>query len=755
MITAINTQSLVGVPIYMGVILTLMLVSLASPGCAAMQQPISVNHDDWYSQFHAPREVDWPKQAIVSVQLLGGNSTEHDAPLTFGQVFKQGAIPNGKSITAKLNDTTVPIQVDPKSTWPDGSLRNAVITVNIPQLDAHTSKFLALYLTSDKFKQDYQGHSTPTVTQLLDSGFDATAVLTIKGQAYQVDARQLLLHIKKTHDCRSWARECNIWLSGPLVSEWIIGVPPIDSMGNPNRHLKVFFYIRAYSGTGGAAIGNVRVDTVVENDWTYVPAPQNIEYNAILTVGAHHFQLNNLTNYAQTRWHKVMWWHDRPRVFTRIDWQYLQATKAISNYANVYPTDAFLNKVRQSVAPMERGDQSVHMGETGDQVAIGPLPQWTSVYVISGDPRAFAWMRANDDALGAYQMHFSDKKTGRPLSIVDHPFITLIASSDARRLADSKPQSGWENDMLPSCALGASCKSPFTYDIAHFPSGGYVTYMVTGDYYYLEELQFIASYVELWTNPGYRDYSKGLLSKALPQVRSQAWALRAIADAAFITPDSDPLKSYYSLLINNIITNYNQLYTGGSVDDPLHVIAKFGNTDGKQGVAIAPWQDSFFTWAVGHVAELGFPGAAKLLKWKAEFQINLMTDWIEHPRTGYCWTQASTYELQVKDSANSPMYESLSKVWSINFPNLIGLTCDSAKMVSKLNTGTIKYRIGEMSGYPWSPTGFTANYQIGLAMAAQTDIPHAHLAWEIFEKRTLKPDYRDNPKYDIVPRWVH
>ena len=55
-----------------------------------------------------------------------------DVPVTFGQVFKSGDVPSGASLTATLGGQPVMLQVDPKATNPDGSLRHAVLTLNVP-----------------------------------------------------------------------------------------------------------------------------------------------------------------------------------------------------------------------------------------------------------------------------------------------------------------------------------------------------------------------------------------------------------------------------------------------------------------------------------------------------------------------------------------------------------------------------------------------------------------------------------------------
>jgi len=371
--------------------------------------------------------------------------------------------------------------------------------------------------------------------------------------------------------------------------------------------------------------------------------------------------------------------------------------------------------------------------------------------VISTDPRAFGWMLANDDAVGSYPFHYRDKATGRPLEITNHPYVTIADSSYAKQAAASG-NSKYAKDLLPAC--GGDCSDPYTFDIAHHPSIGYVPYMVTGDFYYLEELQFAASYVELWPNPAYRQYSKGVLHHAQPQVRGQAWALRTLSDAAFITPDSDPMKCYFTQLMTNILSDYNTNYTDGGLTDPLHIA--FGyfpyTINGQARDGIAPWQDDFFTWAVGHAAEQGFPGAAKLLKWKAAFQVGMMEGWKSDATHGYCWLEASAYKVQVRDSQSAPLYSNLTKVYQTTFPNLYGLTCNTQAMVNAMSSSSHTYQLGEMRGYAWSPTGYPSNLQIGLAMAAESGIPGAADAWQLFSNRSVKPDYGNYPNFAVIPR---
>ncbi|HET7315394.1 hypothetical protein [Salinisphaera sp.] len=679
-------------------------------------------------------------QAIVAlkVERVSGQRTD-GRMVTFGQVFKQGDVPDGRSVTAEVGGRAIPTQVDPKATWDDGSLRHAVITIRLPDAPGASGTTVQLVKTqaSDRSK------SALTIGDLLATDFAGRVSIRGQGGRRQTNARRLLREVAQSGGCARWSRECKHWLSGPLVSEWIVGGPVAGGHGSGTPNLAVYFNIRAYAGPNGG-IERARVDTVVENDWAYVADPRNLHYTADIKVGGQHYRVPGLTHYRQARWHHVLWWHGDPGLYARIDTDYLQATKAISEYADIAPDTGFLNSRPQQFPPMSNGNQTAYMGDAGAQAAIGPLPRWSSTFAVSGNYHAFRWMLANDSAVGSYSFHYRDRETGRPLTITRHPYVTIADYNHASRAGGR-----FARDLLPDCH--GDCSSPYTYNIAHQPSIGYLAYLVTGDFYYLEEMQFAAAYDELWANPSYREHARGILRGAQGQVRAQAWALRDISDAAFATPDRDPMKPYFQGLIKNILSDYNDYYVGTGVN-PLHTLV--GNqairypSHGREKVAIAPWQADFFTWAVGHAAEQGMPGAESFLSWLAPFQIQRMTGWIGKPDSGFCWLEASTYTLQLRDSRNSPIYSDMSEVYQANFPRLVGLDCNSPSMVRRIGSD----KLGEMVGFPSSPAGFPANFQIGLAMAVESGADQAGKAWQLFENRQSQPDYSNYPNFAVVPR---
>lgn len=690
----------------------------------------------------SPSPMDHQSQAAITVVNLA-DGTLRQVPVTFGEPFRSGDIPQGNTVVAYLDGKALSTQADIKARNPDGSVRHAILTVVLPVLAGRASAPLNLRPVADTGGK----RRSLSLEDLLRSGFDAAADITISGQHWHLDARALLQHTALTRSCVPYGRECSQWLSGPLVSEWVVGGPVLSQQGMPHSHIAVYFAVRAY---GPAPVTRVRVDVIVENDWAYARDPQNLTYDAKIEVaGQSPYTINHLEHYRQARWHKAFWWGKPDPLYARQDSRYLQATLAVPRYEPVKLSEKIFReatqRIRKNCGPMQRCDQTKDMSNVGAQPAIGPLPRWTSAYVVDPAHQTYAWMLANSDALGSYGVHYRDQLSGQPLSVEGHPCATLVEPAEVSHC----PVSPHANDNFPRCK--AQCKSPLSANEAHHPSPAYVAYLVTGDWYYLEELKFWADWVVFQQNPAYRHYANGLLYSYT--LRGQGWALRTLGYAAFILPDNDPFKNYLNRVVENNIHWYNQNYTDSPSANALHVITNgyavgYPN-HGNPETGVATWQESFFTWSVGNLRDLGFRGADKLLNWVAAFQVNLMTS------PDFCWIMASAYELQVRDTKESPFYDSLRNVYSSTFPEMRGVACNSSKMAAALSKPRgYKYARNVMVGYPQSATGFPANFQIGLAAAAGSDVPGARKAWALFDSRTIKPDYEVSPQFAIIPRYV-
>ncbi|VAW40528.1 hypothetical protein MNBD_GAMMA01-2008, partial [hydrothermal vent metagenome] len=428
-----------------------------------------------------------------------------------------------------------------------------------------------------------------------------------------------------------------------------------------------------------------------------------------------------------------------PAVHIKHDIDYLIDSYAIPNYDRsliIPETDLAsmeANWTGTKTEPMGIGFAYAGMPAGGARPDIGPLPRWSVRYLLSQDLRAKKVTLGTDNLAGSWSIHYRNKTTDLPISLNDYPYMTLKGNYGDTYNPDTD-----EHEAFPSC--GSDCATPYNHDSAHQPSFAYLSYLVTGDHYYLEELQFWANYNMFESNPHYRGFEKGWLKWG--QLRGQAWSLRTLGQAAYITPDTHMLKEYFVERIGNNLAYYKDRYIDGSATNSLGVITNGYSVVYNSSRGTATWQEAFFTWSSGYLVELGFTEAQPLLTWKAQFPTSLMTD------PGFCWLFASSYYLNVRDSSSSAIYTTFSEVYEANIaPNIRALPCDSQEMADERNA-----QIGQMSDNDHSPTGYPANLQPALAVSAKATIPNGVSAWNIFDNRSIKPDYSSYPNFAIVPR---
>ena len=171
-------------------------------------------------------------------------------------------------------------------------------------------------------------------------------------------------------------------------------------------------------------------------------------------------------------------------------------------------------------------------------------------------------------------------------------------------------------DALPRVTAGTT---PWTPQVAHHPSLFYVPYLLTGDLFYMEEVEFWAGWVLGSVDPAYRQNAKGLLAVAGNEVRGISWSLRTIGEAATILPDKAPLKSYFVEKLKNNLDWLNEHYTRNHNPEESPVIAVIPKPDDPQ--TMAPWQQDYLMMAVGQLNEMQVPGSGELEAWLAKFSV--------------------------------------------------------------------------------------------------------------------------------------
>jgi hypothetical protein len=650
------------------------------------------------------------------------SSGDSSIPISFGQVFKAGDVPAAVYLaarTAGAGGVSIPIQVDRKATHLDGSLRHAVVSTILPSLGANERKTIELV-------SSYTPPASGGVraTDLLATSFDAVVSLTVGGTVYSASARDLLNDASPT------------WIAGPLVTEWMLSAP-VRSGNTQHPSLTARFHIRAYTG-----LSRVRVDVTVENAKVTAvnpDLPSNVSYNASIRIaGAEVYTLSNFTHYHHARWRKIFWWGTggEPKVHVAHDKAYLIATGAVPSYDQTIaiPDSTLQDEASEwASAPKNPGQVGVlnpYMPNVGGRADIGHLPRFAARYILTMERPASRARVAKESTLGhgdlagSWPIHLRDSATDMPIQI----------TANGGNLY-------W---------TGATTGTPMTPDDAHQPSLAYLPYLVTGDYYYMEEMQFWATWNWVSYAPSLRGYDRGYFSGGR-ETRGHAWALRNLGHAAYATPDAHPMKAYFVERVGNALAWYNTNFTDNAGANRLGWMSGFAAT-GDYDPVWSSFEDDFFTHTVGWLWNLGFGNnARRLLYWKSKYSVGFMTD------PGYCWIFASAYRKVVGSGGSyfttfADMYVPTLQNTSNGYGAAVGTACGSAAMGSAVGQAA-----GEMVQDYW-PFSYPSVMYGALAVAIDAGYPNAEAAYDRLAGRTnpvqAADGYEFDPTFAIVPRSI-
>ncbi len=547
--------------------------------------------------------------ASIEVRNLSGQALQ-DVPLTVLLAFRKGEVPKGQMLYSSAGDR--PAQIDPKRFYEDGlTPRFAIISAIIPSLPANGST--SVVLTAGPARPEAKLRPI-MLDELLKTDFDAVVTLTFPDGAVRLASARKMLEEQQLRVRGS------MWLMGHVASEWLVSGPPVDKEGKPDEDLNVQFQVRAYAG-----LKRVRVSVVVENCWDTWAG--NIRYDASVTVGGREvFAAKAVDHRRLARWRKVFWWGgEAPPVHIVHNVHHLISTGALPNYDLSLPPTPPDWQMKRDLAMdgprwelMGHGSLTAYMPTTGGRPEIGPYPAWTVRYLLHPDPRGRDLVLANGDLAGSWPIHVRARKTGRIMTIDDRPDFWL----DAR----GKDKPAWKPDRHPP-----DPKQPkLVPDLAHQGSFAYVPYLLTGDFYYLEEAYFWANYCLLATWPSPRGGAKGIIAD---QIRGEAWALRNIADAAWISPTGDPEGRYLDeKLRNNIADRIRRMYGPpefaklGFWGPRTVTDARIQNPANPNWIVTAPWEHDYFIWSFHHMAELGWAEATKVRDYQLRWRVGTLTN---------------------------------------------------------------------------------------------------------------------------------
>ena len=246
--------------------------------------------------------------------------------------------------------------------------------------------------------------------------------------------------------------------------------------------------------------------------------------------------------------------------------------------------------------PMGLADVTAYMPTTGERDDLGLFPGWTTEFLANGTGADWQRVLANAEACATFPWHWRDE-TGQIFNIDRHPDWSI------------DPRFASANKVPPSPA-GRDERTTPVVDDAHQPQLTYVPYLLTGDPYFLEELQFQANW-HMWSHGSQNGL--GLLSNS--QVRGLAWTLRQVALAAAVTPEFVPSwllpRDYFLRKLEN---NRRWLAerTIDSIDPFVQTFHFPWVTDLR---SIGSWQEDFITLVLGQIVLMGFAAWRPIHDW--------------------------------------------------------------------------------------------------------------------------------------------
>src|SRR6185437_4854518 len=551
--------------------------------------------------------------------------------------FNSGLMPAGSQLVALVNGVAIPVQMDVKTTNADGSAASVILTMAQPSIPANSSVDVMLARAP-------AGTSVGTqvnIGNLNDTNYNLTVDLTLhnadgSNSTYQIDAAQALQKALASGSA-------SYWLDGPQATQVRVDVPIAGS-------LHVTMDITEY------ADGNTSTDVQFNNDYAMTPKGGSANYDvSILQNGALAFQKNNISQAQYTSWDTTLYSNGAPEVNVQQDIRALENTGAIQAYdlsagvsANtIAADDALLSNSNFGV--LGPGNITQYMPETGGRDDIGTQPAWFSNWLMTQNQGAAEYALAQTEAAGSIPWHLFDPNTGMYISLADYPTLWPDNAASGQSWATPLTQ------PIPT-------NTGWAIDVAHEPDVAYVAYLMTGDRYYLDQLNAEASYdvAELntpFTYGGTGNIGQGVVASAgAGQVRQQAWALREVVEAAYINPVGSPEKAYFTQAMNS---TFSALLSEAENSNEGQASGWIQGAYGSDNGAMAPWQQDYFATTVVLAAEQGSQQAQQLLAWETNFIAGLFLS----SSQGFSPYDGAAYNLNVyTGNAQTGAYQTWSEI---------------------------------------------------------------------------------------------
>lgn len=683
--------------------------------------------------------------ALPSFKITGVNGVSEDY-VVLGQGFAKGELAAADCL--KVGNSTGPtarrLTISQKSLWNDGSVKFGILSGKVQSTPAQETEITL----AKEVCPSVPAQAAQIEAALNDQLFNPVVSITIGQDVYVASLKNGISTAGKKD-----------WILGE-VSDFLSKADLVRvSDGQIHPLLNARFETRV-SKDGSF----LRVGIIIESSWALEPY-EDIRYDVKITNGLTDLYVKtNVLHLNHSRWVKYFQLKGEENKSVKHDFKYLSAAALIPAYnpSVTMPAtvpDLYFNKISDSnhdilgVGPIIPG-----MGTTGAWPYIGPLPAFQSWLVVSNNQKLKDYTIQAGRIAGTFQSKYRDKLTDQPISIEEYPY----ASKTAPGVNKTK---GNRSEYLTICKTGQVCNIDNRVKDSHQPQLTYLPYLITGDHYLSEELEFWLSDNLVSQNYAYRGYEKGTMTHA--QTRGQAWFLRDLLFNLNTMSEENPSKPMYKRVLANNLAKY--LAQRDAPDNS----GKFGYVTSYLvgGYAISPWMDDFVTFAVGEIVANGHEDWREALEWKSRFPIGRMLN------QDFCSIFATEYYIPAAPgelSGSLPTkrtgdffqtwkeiyeYLSLERLNKLRVDNLHQVECGSAQMAQLLTQRRIieksistPFKTGEMVQYDGGKTGYVANMQPAIAAAASYSVD-GKKAWnKFYDRPQIVWDWASENQYSIIPR---
>ena len=523
-------------------------------------------------------------------------------PVTFSRIGGKGHFTAG--ITPTVGNMKLPAQVNVLRRARDGSIRHALVSFLLPGL-----------APGGRVKIDWLNEK-PEAPAKFEWGFDRgrldlkLVLVPERGGMLSSDVGKIIRG--------NWAasKRVRVLHDGPVMKEFEIHDVPVNAGGKKDAELEVFWRLRAFTGQK-----SVRVAAIVERCKPRLRGrrrPMQYKFKEVRLLNGSKvlYEEGPYDHIDQMRYRIVAWTdgrlediHRRPnyeywwknRFAPRYRWVRKRTREQVDKFFDRRGEMRRHNRRKQGI--LEHGIILRHMPNTGGRWDVGPYPSWVQAYLLTGAPKTYRWiLHADGNGGGAFFVHMREK--GAP----------------GYNVFTARPRQHDRNQRLSLYRLPDGTRTPTQADHAHMPSIGYISYLLTGDKFYAEELSFWASFhAGEWPYRGLSWQSMG---------RAFHYTLRQTTDAAFILPDRHPLLGYYTGLLDKCFDQMNAklVKSGRRVHSPQGgVFQCSGRQNWVNAMRCSTWMYSWVVWALGNAADKGFDKAEPVRDWAAEFIVGLYT----------------------------------------------------------------------------------------------------------------------------------